>query len=94
MLGTLPELTRQSLSGCSSQPKHGPLTSQGRKKDVARPGLEAWPAHVTGGKRMWPDWDSNPGSLAYREHSTTELSFVIELHVEETQSRMDGNWPS
>ena len=40
----MPEPTRQSLSGCCSQPEHGPTLShqmsQGRKKNVARPGLE------------------------------------------------------
>ena len=90
----MPEPTRQSLSGCCSQPEHGPTQthqmSQGRKKNVARPGLEPRvfglpcehsttelpshmidqlqfpPPNVTVGKRMWPDRDSNPGSLAYR----------------------------
>ena len=44
LLGTMPEPTRQSLSGCCSQPEHGPTLShqmsQGRKKNVARPELE------------------------------------------------------
>ena len=56
LLGTMPGPTRQSLSGCCSQPEHGPMLSH------------------RGGKRTWPDRDSNPGSLAYRA-STLPLSY-------------------
>ena len=53
------EPTRQSLSGCCSQPEHGPTL--------------ATKCH-RGRKRTWPDRDSNRGSLAYRA-STLPLSY-------------------
>ena len=104
-------LTVRALYHWANEPLDRPVTffphtshqmSQGRKKNVARPGLEPrvsrlpcehstteLPSHSIdrlhfsptlatkchrGGKRTWPDRDSNPGSLAYRA-STLPLSY-------------------
>ena len=78
LLGTMPEPTRQSLSGCCSQPEHGPTLSQqmsqGRKKNVARPGLEP-----------------RVSRFPY-EHSTTELPNVTGAEKERgpTGTRTQG----
>ena len=62
LLGTMPEPTRQSLSGCCSQPEHG-LTL-------------AIICH-RGGKRTWPDQDSNQSTTELPSHTADRLHFPL-----------------